>query len=298
MLELRTKRLGIDKGIPTLINAAASIDDVYAITWFSLILSSITSGSEDNSSQIWTIIRAPLEVIGGVILGGILGVILWIFPDPKLTSIKLRRISLLLSLSFAALFGTEYLGLETVGPIAVLILGFTAALRWRQLSRLECLKEEKLLKNAWDYIGLPFLFCLIGYQLNLEQLDKGSIAQAVAILACGIFIRCIVAALAVIRTKLNLKEKIFVAVSWLPKATVQAALAPVLLDMTRTNPSKFGIYQSEGIIILTVSIISILMTAPAGAILIRLLGPILLTKSRDPPKDDPIELEEKVLNSI
>uniref|UniRef100_A0A914QDD9 Cation/H+ exchanger domain-containing protein n=1 Tax=Panagrolaimus davidi TaxID=227884 RepID=A0A914QDD9_9BILA len=173
MLELRTKRLGIDKGIPTLINAAASIDDVYAITWFSLILSSITSGSEDNSSQIWTIIRAPLEVIGGIILGGILGVILWIFPDPKLTSIKLRRISLLLSLSFSALFGTEYLGLETVGPIAVLILGFTAAFQWRQLSRLECLKEEKLLKNAWDYIGLPFLFCLIGYQLNLEQVKIG-----------------------------------------------------------------------------------------------------------------------------
>ena len=122
-----------------------------------------------SGSQLLWIIKALGEVILGVALGSLLGVILWIFPDPKLPNLKLRRMALLISISFAVLFGMEYIRYDTMGPIAVLVLGFVAALRWRDLSRLECLKEEKLLKNMWDYFGLPFLFALIGYQLDLEQ---------------------------------------------------------------------------------------------------------------------------------
>uniref|UniRef100_A0A914YEQ2 Cation/H+ exchanger domain-containing protein n=1 Tax=Panagrolaimus superbus TaxID=310955 RepID=A0A914YEQ2_9BILA len=174
MLELQKKNLGTDQGISTLINAAASIDDVYAITWFSLILSSITSGSGENgdsTSPIWTIALAPIEVLAGIVLGCILGGILWICPSSELSNIKIRRMSLLLSFSSAALFGMDYLGYETVGPFAVLVLSFIAALRWnKQQQNSKTLMEEEILENEWKYFGLPILFCLIGYQLDLNQL--------------------------------------------------------------------------------------------------------------------------------
>uniref|UniRef100_A0A914P4Y3 Cation/H+ exchanger domain-containing protein n=1 Tax=Panagrolaimus davidi TaxID=227884 RepID=A0A914P4Y3_9BILA len=271
MLELKAKKLGVDKGIPTLINAAASIDDAYAITWFSLILSLVASDSTQ-TSPIWTIIRSPVEVFGGIILGTILGVILWAFPNPNISNMKLRRITLLLSFALAVLFGTDYyFGSQTIGPIAVLVLGFVAAIRWHKLSRKETLKEEKMLK------------CL----------DKSKIIQSLAVLIIGLVVRCIVAALAVTGTNLNLREKIFVAISWLPKATVQAALAPVLMDLTQKNPTKYGKFESEAAIILTVAIIAILITAPTGAILVRLLGPIMLKSSKHPTKQDGVDIEEQ-----
>uniref|UniRef100_A0AC34F5E3 Cation/H+ exchanger domain-containing protein n=1 Tax=Panagrolaimus sp. ES5 TaxID=591445 RepID=A0AC34F5E3_9BILA len=237
MLELQTKTYGIDQGIPTLINAAASIDDVYAITWFSLILSSITSGAGKNdnnlSAKIWTIAQAPIEVFTGISMGCILGGILWIFPSPELKNIKIRRMTLLFSFSSAALFGMDYLGYKTVGPFAVLVLGFIAALYWSKEEKSKILDEEEILKNEWKYFGLPLLFCLIGYQLDLHQ----------------------------------------------------AALAPVLMDLVQRNPAKFGRFKSEATIILTVTILSILITAPVGAILIRLLGPLMLQKSKTKQSD-------------
>uniref|UniRef100_A0A914XX20 Uncharacterized protein n=1 Tax=Panagrolaimus superbus TaxID=310955 RepID=A0A914XX20_9BILA len=122
MLDLQSKNLGSDQGIPTLINAAASIDDVYALTWVSLILSSITSGSEgERSSWLWTVACALLEIIGGAVLGCILGGILWIFPSQELSYHKYRRMALLLSFSMATFFGMEFLGYETVGPFAILV---------------------------------------------------------------------------------------------------------------------------------------------------------------------------------
>uniref|UniRef100_A0AC34GXL1 Cation/H+ exchanger domain-containing protein n=1 Tax=Panagrolaimus sp. ES5 TaxID=591445 RepID=A0AC34GXL1_9BILA len=304
MLELQKKTYGLDQGIPTLINAAASIDDVYAITWFSLILSSITSGSgesdESSSSTLWTIARAPIEVLAGSVLGCILGGILWIFPSSELSNLNIRRMSLLLSFSSAALFGMDYLGYDTVGPFAVLVLGFIAALRWnQQQENSKTLVEEEILKNEWKYFGLPLLFCLIGYQLDLNQLNKSSIFQSIIVLTVGLIVRCIVAVFALLKTNLNFKEKIFVSISWLPKATVQAALAPVVMDMVRTNPTKFGKYKSEATIILTVTILSILITAPAGAILIRLLGPLMLRKSKKEPFNDnenSVELADKKMD--
>uniref|UniRef100_A0A914QBH5 Cation/H+ exchanger domain-containing protein n=1 Tax=Panagrolaimus davidi TaxID=227884 RepID=A0A914QBH5_9BILA len=300
MLELQNKGLGIDQGIPTLINAAASIDDVYAITWFSLILSSITSGSgkdEEQTSWFWTIARAPLEVLAGIILGCILGGILWIFPSPELSNIKIRRMSLLISFSSAVLFGMDYLGYETVGPFAVLVLGFIAAFQWNREQNSKTLDEEEILKNEWKYFGLPLLFCLIGYQLDFSQLNKRSILQSILILTIGLIIRCIISVFSLFKTKLNFKEKIFISIAWLPKATVQAALAPVLLDLVRTNPTKFGKYKSEATLILTVSVLSILITAPAGALLIRLLGPLMLRKSKNVEfNENSVELNDKNSN--
>uniref|UniRef100_A0A914P8J1 Uncharacterized protein n=1 Tax=Panagrolaimus davidi TaxID=227884 RepID=A0A914P8J1_9BILA len=65
------------------------------------------------------------------------------------------------------------------------------------------------------------------------------------------------------------------------------------MDLTRKNPTKYGKYESEAVIILTVAIIAILITAPTGAILVRLLGPIMLKSSKHPTKQDGVDIEEQ-----
>lgn len=82
---------------------------------------------------------------------------------------------------------------------------------------------------------------------------------------------------------MNLKEKIFVALSWMAKATVQAALGPVALDTIRNNNSSDPKAQSYAEITLLVCVLSIILTAPIGAIIITLSGPRLLTKTSAPP---------------
>jgi len=86
-----------------------------------------------------------------------------------------------------------------------------------------------------------------------------------------------------IGAKLNLKEKIFVALSWMAKATVQAALGPVALDIVRNNPNFDAKAQSYAETCLLVCVLSIIVTAPIGAIIITLSGPRLLTKTTAPP---------------
>ncbi|KAE9548239.1 hypothetical protein FO519_008547 [Halicephalobus sp. NKZ332] len=285
MIDLQSQKLGTNKGIPTLVTAAASIDDVYSITWFTLILGFVDTEAP-NTSFVFTIIKAPLEVLGGIILGSVLGLVLWIFPDPQLTHLGFRRLSFLISASCAILFSSNFFGVETIGPIAILVAGFVAGLRWRKLSRTESLAEDESLKIIWNYFAQPFLFSLIGFQLNLSQIDNKGILQAIAVLVLGLVVRCIVAVIAVFGTHLNFKERVFTSIAWLPKATVQAALAPVLLDLTRSHPDKFLDFQPEAITILTVAIVAILVTAPLGAVLIRFSAPILLKKGKLGEEED------------
>lgn len=74
-------------------------------------------------------------------------------------------------------------------------------------------------------------------------------------------------------------------------------MAPIMLDLVHTNPIKYGKYESEATLILTVTVLSILITAPAGAILIRLLGPLMLRKSKNQQQFDAnessVELADK-----
>jgi branched-subunit amino acid ABC-type transport system permease component len=78
----------------------------------------------------------------------------------------------------------------------------------------------------------------------------------------------------------NFKEKVFISLAWMPKATVQAAIGSTALDMARTNNDEVS--QKYGMDVLTVAVLAILLTAPIGALLIGLSGPYLLQKPRSP----------------
>ncbi|KAH7664896.1 Mitochondrial sodium/hydrogen exchanger NHA2, partial [Aphelenchoides avenae] len=112
------------------------------------------------------IIRSPLEVLAGGIVGVLLGLLLWLVPNKHEEDAKFRRMVLLLSTSSCVFFGSIALDVETIGPFAVLTAGFVAAIRWRKQAdgaTDEEMLEERCLKTMWDYFAQPFLFSLIGY---------------------------------------------------------------------------------------------------------------------------------------
>lgn len=98
-------------------------------------------------------------------------------------------------------------------------------------------------------------------------------------LTIGLVVRMVVSFLAVFGTNLNLKERLFIPIAWLPKATVQAAIGSLALDTARDNNKTDLIPLGEQI--LTLAVLSILMTAPLGAVLIVITGKRLLNQTPD-----------------
>lgn len=129
----------------------------------------------------------------------------------------------------------------------------------------------------------PILFGITGTQIKISELEGSTVYLAIGCLIAGIVIRIIATILVGIGSKLNLKEKVFIAFSWMAKATVQAALGPALLDsIDKGDPEQVDYAQK----VLAICVLSILLTAPLGAIIISLSGPKLLTKTTAPVATD------------
>lgn len=125
----------------------------------------------------------------------------------------------------------------------------------------------------------PILFGLTGAQIKISELEGKIVYLGLGCLIAGIVIRIGATMLCAIGSKLNLKEKVFISLSLMAKATVQAALAPVTLDEVDKDNQREVEYAE---MVLMLCVLSVLLTAPAGAIIITLSGPKLLTKTTTP----------------
>lgn len=125
----------------------------------------------------------------------------------------------------------------------------------------------------------PILFGVTGTQIKISALEGKTVYLGISCLVTGIIIRIGITVLLGIGSKLNLKEKMFIALALMSKASVQAALAPVSLDEVDKNDHQQVGYAE---IVLMMCVLSVLLTAPTGAIMITLLGPKLLTKTTMP----------------
>nr|XP_054774090.1 sodium/hydrogen exchanger 9B2-like [Lytechinus pictus] len=141
-----------------------------------------------------------------------------------------------------------------------------------------------LIGAVW-WLFEPILFGLIGAEVAIEYLDGQTVGLGIATLILGLVIRIAATWLSVLGADFNKREKLFMIFTWFPKATVQAALGPLALD----EVMKQGIVdetdeanQLRGIQLLTIAVLSILITAPIGAILVTLCGPKLLEKETRP----------------
>ncbi|CAG9814942.1 unnamed protein product [Phaedon cochleariae] len=272
LFRLRSKGYGVAKGIPTLIIAVSGIDDAVSVAIFGIIKSIMFSSSSLTS----LIIEGPISIVGGIGFGVLWGMFCNYSPEKNDPFVIPLRILLLLVGGMVAVFGSEVIGYGGAGPLGCVAAAFVSLVCW---SRQGWDIADNPAATAFEIFWMifePILFGITGASIRLDRLDGGIVSVSVGILVAVALIRIAGTVLLGIGCKLNLKEKIFVAISWMSKATVQAALGPAVLGMVAAQ-SKEHEYGDK---ILTTCVLSIMLTAPTGAILITLLGPRLLTKTK------------------
>ncbi|XP_039076758.1 sodium/hydrogen exchanger 9B2 isoform X1 [Hyaena hyaena] len=283
MLLLQEGGYGVEKGVPTLLMAAGSFDDILAITGFNTCLGMAFS----TGSTVFNVLRGILEVVIGMATGSLLGFFIQYFPSSDQDKLVQKRAFLVLGLSVLAVFSSVYFGFPGSGGLCTLVMSFLAGLRWAS----EKAEVQKIIAVAW-YIFQPLLFGLIGAEVSIVSLRPETVGLCIAILGIAVLIRVLTTFLMVCFAGFNIKEKIFISFAWLPKATVQAAIGSVALDTARSHGEKQ--LEEYGMDVLTVAFLSILITAPIGGLLIGLLGPRLLQKAENQNKNEEVQEETSV----
>ncbi|KAF4525946.1 hypothetical protein B566_EDAN000737 [Ephemera danica] len=274
LLGLKERGYGEDKGISTLVIAASSIDDIAAISAFGIFLGIIFA----EGSLTRQILQGPLEVIIGLTYGLCYGFMLIYVPHAKASMAASWRALLVAAGGVMAVLGSQSIGFDGAGPLGCITAAFVAACGWRAQDSTSTAPVEETFSQLW-LLFQPVLFGLIGTEIVISELDRSTVVLGLCVLLCGLTLRIVAVGLVTMGGFLSLKEQLFVTIAWLPKATVQAALAPVALDIARqTGASEEVIELAEQV--LTVAVLSILVTAPIGAIGISVSGPRLLNASR------------------
>ena len=265
MIRFIEEHRGAKKGIPTMILGAASLDDVFAITFFSIFLG-IYRGEGMHPAR--ALIGIPISILLAIGTGLLLGWLLYhLFNrfNPRATkrtlivvgvSIMLVRIQQSLDgiVPFAAL-------------LAVMALGFIILEKHEHMAH----EISAKLGKVWIFASI-LLFTLVGAQVNLPVAREAGLA-GLGLICCGLAARSLGVLLCLLRSPLNRRERLFTMISYWPKATVQAAIGAVPL----ATMTQMGRDTAPGSMILAVAVLSILFTAPLGAWLISWLGPKLLT---------------------
>ncbi|XP_026877638.2 sodium/hydrogen exchanger 9B2 isoform X1 [Electrophorus electricus] len=271
MLLLQKDGYGLEQGIPTLLMAAGSFDDILAITGFTTCLSVAFA----TGSTWFNLLIGLLEVIGGMTAGVGLGFFLRFFPSRDQKSLVNKRSFLLVGLCLFAVFGSNVFGFPGSGGLCTLVLAFLAGVGWGP----DKVPVEDIVSKVWD-VFQPLLFGLIGAEINIGALDPITVGFGLATLCISLTVRIVFTYIMVLCAGFNFREKLFVALAWMPKATVQAAIGSTALDMARGRQDEAA--QHYGMKVLAVAVLSILITAPTGALLIGLCGPRLLQKPKSP----------------
>ncbi|KAL7641363.1 UNVERIFIED_CONTAM: hypothetical protein RMT77_008502 [Armadillidium vulgare] len=274
LLNLADQGFGVEKGIPTLVIAAASIDDVIAISGFGVCLGTIFS----NGSPLWQGLKGPMEIGMGIAYGLIVGLILWVLPSKKEGNANIYRFLMLFCAGLLAIFGSKGIDFGGAGALGCLCVAFIAGYGWRREGRVG---NKKPVSEYFNFVWIllqPMLFGLIGTEIRVGDLHPATVGWGVVTLIIGLTLRVIVSFFAVLGGGLTLKERCFVTLAWLPKATVQAAIGSTALDYAR---ELFGPSSPEvllGTKVLTIAVLVILITAPVGAVAIMLSASRLLKK--------------------
>lgn len=254
MLSLIEKGRGEEKGVPTLVLTGASVDDVVAITIFSAFLS-IYGGQKINVFR--QILNVPLAIFLGIILGTSIALFLiFIFKKYHIRDTK----KALLLLSFGILMNSLEELLAGIVPVAtllgIMVIGFVIQERYSVLGKRLSSKFNKI----WVFAEL-MLFVLIGAEVNIQlALESGLVG--IIIIAIGLTFRSIGVFISLAGTNFSFRERGFCVLAYTPKATVQAAIGAI--------PLAAGVANGE--LILALAVLSIVITAPLGAVAIKTAG--------------------------
>lgn len=244
MIHLIHEKYGTKKGIPQLILAGASVDDVFVIVMFD-VFTGIAQGSQVSAI---TFINIPMSILLGIAVGFMAGKLLHRFFQ-CINSKSVIKIMILLSVSF--IFTAIEDKFSGVIPFSALIAVMVMGISGKENSASQQISAG--LNQLWSVAEI-FLFVLVGASVNIQCATEYGFKAVILIFAVLAF-RMAGVLLCLVRTNLSRKERLFCMIAYLPKATVQAAIGGIPLAM--------GL--DCGNMVLTVSVLAILITAPLGA---------------------------------
>ena len=246
MVNLMDEGYGVKEGIPQLILAGASVDDVYVIVLFSTFVGMM----QGEGASILKFVNIPVSIFFGIAIGLFLGVLLAYFFK-KVHIRDTSKVLIILSISFLLVVIEDKMttAITFSSLIAVMFIGIGLQKKREAVAKRLSVKYGKL----WVAAEV-FLFVLVGATVNIEYLGKVGAKAFVVIIGALIF-RMFGVFVCLLGTNLKRKERLFAMMAYTPKATVQAAIGGI--------PLALGL--ACGDIVLTVAVLAIVFTAPLGA---------------------------------
>ena len=256
MLDLKERGYGARNEVPTILLAGAPLDNVFVITLITLF-TGLSAGRSVSVGR--ELLLFPLSIVTGVAVGAAAGFLLVLYlrkHDGKIAAVE--KSILLLSVGFLLIKLGDWT--RTAALLAVMAVGVVL------LERSERVAHELagMFAKLWVFAEIV-LFVLIGLYVDVGQALQGGL-RGLAVIAVGLLFRSLGVLAATGFSRLTRKERLFCVAAYLPKATVQAAMASV--------PLAYGVAGGE--VMLTVAVLSIMVTSPLGLFLVRRLGPRLL----------------------
>jgi NhaP-type Na+/H+ or K+/H+ antiporter len=260
MIKLMNEEYGKDHHVPELIMAGASCDDIFVIVLFYSFKSLVAT----NEFNAWQILDIPLSIISGISLGILIGLFVSLIIKHLKTN-KIINVILILGLSFGmiALENVTKAYFSISSLLAIIVMALVVNIHKRE----EAIEIQKTYNSLWQGFEI-LLFALVGIATDVHYAISKEGAIIVGLILIALIFRSLGVFLCVIATQFTKKEKLFIIISYLPKATVQASIGAIALTE--------GL--ACGTVVLTAAVVSILITAPLGALLIDNLYERLLIK--------------------
>ena len=260
MVKLMEEGYGVKEGIPQLILAGASVDDVYVIVLFSTFVGMM----QGEGASIIRFINIPVSIFLGIAIGLIIGVMLaYFFKKVHIRDTSKVLIILSISLLLVVIEDRLTTSITFSALIAIMFIGIGLQKKREVVAKRLSVKYGKL----WVAAEV-FLFVLVGATVNIGYLGKVGI-KAISVIVGVLFFRMLGVFVCLLGTSLNRKERLFTMMAYTPKATVQAAIGGI--------PLALGL--ACGDIVLTVAVLAIVLTAPLGAFAIDLSYKSFLAKA-------------------
>lgn len=259
MVKLMDEGYGVNEGIPQLILAGASVDDVYVIVLFSTFVGMM----QGEGASILKFVNIPISIFLGIAIGLLIGVLLAYFFK-KMHIRDTSKVLIILSISFLLVVMEDKLSTPITfsALIAIMFIGIGLQKKRETVAKRLSVKYGKL----WVAAEV-FLFGLVGATVNIGYLGKVGVKALIVIIGALVF-RMFGVFVCLLGTSLERKERLFTMLAYTPKATVQAAIGGIPLALGFTC----------GDLVLTVAVLAIVLTAPLGAFAIDLSYKKLLNR--------------------
>lgn len=246
MVKLMDEGYGVKEGIPQLILAGASVDDVYVIVLFSTFVGMM----QGEGASVLSFVNIPISIFLGIAIGLLIGFTLAYFFK-KVHIRDTSKVLIILSISFLLVVLEDVLttAITFSALIAIMFIGIGLQRNREIVAKRLSVKYGKL----WVAAEV-FLFVLVGATVNIGYLGKVGV-QALVVIVGALAFRMLGVFVCLLGTSLKRKERLFVMMAYTPKATVQAAIGGI--------PLALGF--ACGDTVLTVAVLAIVLTAPLGA---------------------------------